>query len=114
MKVKESNVAYPVFEHLLETRKIFSLFFLDIPKGFAHGKYGLLAKKRPIRLAVKINYEDLQPNPSLISLINIQINLLIQCFTFYNRKMYIYDKYRLNENVWYEFCYCNIILYNTF
>ena len=28
--------------------------------------------------------------------------------------MYIYDKYRLNENVWYKFYYCNIILHNTF
>ena len=114
MKVKEWKKAYAIFEHLLETIKIFSLFFLDITKGLARGKYGLLAKKRPICLAVIIHYKNLQRNPSRISLINIQINLLIPFFTFYNKRMYIYNKYRLNENVWYEFYYCNIILHNTF
>ena len=34
MKVKGKK-SYDFFEHLLETRKIFSLFFLDIPKGVA-------------------------------------------------------------------------------
>ena len=102
MKVKEKTDSFGLDELLPETEKIFSLFVLDMRKGKIRGKYGLQAKKRQIRLAEIIHYKDLQRNPSLISLINIQINLLMQFYTFYNRKMYIYDKYRLNENVWYD------------
>ena len=114
MKVKEKTDSFGLDELLPETEKIFSLFVLDMTKGFTLGKYGLQAKKRQIRLAEIIHYKDLQRNPSLISLIIIQINLLMQFYTFYNRKMYIYDKYKLYENVWYVFYYCNIILHNTF
>ena len=85
--------------------------FIDFPRYEIGEDWRL---KYPIDQNLENPLATLQRNRTRISLINIQINLSMQIYTFYNRKMYIFDKYRLNENVWYKFYYCNIILHNTF